>query len=598
MTIFFGFWKPLCILLALGLGLWTAQNTALSVTFFGFAMILGGYQLVYDMAQSILKRQFVLDYIAFAAMLTAALMGEWLVGSIIALMLSTGEQLEAYGEQKAKGALSHLLSRIPHQVTVRTDTTTTVRMPLDAVEDGMILVIKKGEMIPVDGALLEGQALIDEASVTGEAMPVERQAGGLLRAGTVNVGETILMQASSSFQTSSYAHLVHLVAESQEQKAPLVRLADQYSTAFTGITFLLCLVTYFATGDMVRVLAVLVLATPCPLIIAAPIAFIGGINAAAKKRIIAKHPASLEVLARISDLVVDKTGTITLGVPTLVRTEVLHTLLPAKVGLRIAASLEQFSLHPFAKALLAANGDGAVLLAPTDIHEEIGAGIEGTFNEMRYRVQKTPSSHMAVDLCRVDEKGTLPLLRFHFEDTMKSTSKSTLGHLFHHKVHMHMLTGDKEATAKHVAADVGIPLNIVSETTPEMKRTYLRELKASGHTVGMVGDGINDAPALAEADVSLAFSPEEQTAATDASDIVLLGSGMNMLADAYHIARRTVRVAKQAMLWGIGLSIAGMLGAALGHIPPLYGSLLQESIDVGVILYALRASVAPKRKEV
>lgn len=586
------FWKPTLLLILLILGLVLGAESAWSAPLLGGSMVLGGYRLVWDMIASLIKKQFVLDYIAFAAMLTAALMGEWLVGSIIALMLATGEELEAFGEARAKSALSSLLSRIPHQVTIRKERTVTARIPLDEVERGMILVIKKGEMIPVDGFVAEGAALVDEASVTGEPLPVERTTGGPLRAGTINVGETLLMQARGSFQASSYARLVHLVAESQEQKAPLVRLADQYASVFTLITFVLCAVTYLVTRDPQRVLAVLVLATPCPLIIAAPIAFIGGINAAAKKRIIAKHPASLEVLSRMTDLIVDKTGTLTLGTPTLLRTEVLHTLLPPKVGLRIAASLEQYSLHPFAKALLAAHGTGNMLLAPTDIHEEIGQGVEGTFGEMRYRVQKTPASMMAVDLCRVDKDGPLPLLRFHFEDRIKPDSQRTLAHLVEHRLHMHMLTGDRTEGAERAAEHMGVPLQIVAQTTPEMKRAYVRDLKATHHTVGMVGDGINDAPALAEADVSLAFSPEEQTAATDAADIVMLGSGMEMLADAYHIARRTVRIARRAMIWGISLSICGMLGAAFGAIPALAGSLLQEAIDVGVIVYALRATTA------
>lgn len=577
------------VILGLLLAAWLAP--AASVILLIIAIIIGSYHLVLDIVTSLMKRRFVLDYIAIAAIMTAVALEQWLVAAFIALMLATGEELERFGENRAKKALSGLLSRIPHQVTVRQDATTTSRMALSDVARGMILLIKKGEMIPVDGFLSENTALIDEASVTGEALPVTRNVGGLVRAGTVNMGDTLVMQARGGFQSSNYARLVQMVAESQEHKAPLVRLADKYSTAFTIITAALCGLTLALTGNWERVLAVLVLATPCPLIIAAPIAFIGGINAAAQRRIIAKHPASLEVLSRMTDLIVDKTGTITLGKPRLLRTEVLHTLLPAKVGLRIAASLEQYSLHPFAKALLEAHGPQEMLLAPTDIHEEIGTGIEGTFGESRYRVQKAPHDRMAVDLCRVDSKGVLALLRFHFHDEIKEDSQKVLHHLLKHKIQFHMLTGDKKEEAAHIAQDIAVPFEVLAESTPAMKQEYIHALHVKGRTVGMVGDGINDAPALAEADVSMAFSPEEQTAATDAADIVLLGSGMEMVTGAYHIARRTVRIAKQAMIWGIGLSLVGMGCAAIGYIPPLAGSILQEAIDVSVILYALRASI-------
>lgn len=588
MPFFTNFWKPILILLLIVAASMVPTASAILLL---AGIVLGSYALVGHIVSSLMKRRFVLDYIAIAAIVTAVALTQWLVAAVIALMLATGEELERYGENRAKKALSGLLSRIPHQVTIRQDSITTSRIPLDAVEHGMILLIKKGEMIPVDGFLQEGSAVIDEATVTGEAVPVSRSAGGLLRAGTVNVGDSLVMQARGAFQSSSYARLIQMVAESQEHKAPLVRLADQYSTIFTLLTLFLCLFTLYFTGDWSRVLAVLVLATPCPLIIAAPIAFIGGINAAAQRRIIAKHPASLEVLARATDLVVDKTGTVTLGHPRLEQTEVLRTFLPAKVGLRIAASLEQYSLHPFAKAILEAHGTDEMLLTPTEIHEEIGVGIEGTFGESRYRVQKTPQDRMAVDLCRVEGTTALPLLRFHFHDEIKNDSKHTLQHLLKHKLRFHMLTGDKGAEATVIGAELGVPLEILAEATPAMKQNYIRKLRDKKTAVAMVGDGINDAPALAEADVSLAFSPEEQTAATDAADIVLLGSGMDMLTGAYHIARRTVRIAKQAMIWGISLSLIGMGCAAFGYIPPLVGSLIQEAIDVTVILYALRASV-------
>lgn len=589
------FWKPLIILLLVAAALVMQQLPGnISSWLLGIGIALGSYQLVLDMVMSLVRRQFVLDYIALAAIITAVSLEQWLVGAVVALMLATGDDLERYSESRAKKALSGLLSRIPHQVTVLQGTTAS-RVALADVDRGMVLLIKKGEMIPVDGFVAEGSGLVDESSVTGEPMPVVRSTGGLVRAGTVNTGDSLKIQARGGFHASSYARLIRLVEESQEHKPPLVRLADRYSTFFTIITGLLCLGAYLITWDWERVLAVLVLATPCPLIIAAPIAFIGGINAASQQRIIIKHPADLEILARMSDLIFDKTGTITLGQPALLRTEVLHTLLPPKVGLRIAASLEQYSLHPFAKALMVAHGPEEMLLAPTEIHEEIGSGIEGTFGATRYRVQKAPQDRMAVDLCRVDAEGVvLPLLRFHFEDTIKEDSRSTLVHLLKHRVRFHMLTGDKAEEAKKIGADLAIPLEMLAGCTPETKRDYIRRLRQEQKVVAMVGDGINDAPALAEASVSLAFSPEEQTAATDAADIVLLGSGMHLVTGAYHIARRTVRIAKQAMIWGIGMSLVGMMCAAAGFVPPLIGSLLQEAIDVSVILYALRASIAKK----
>lgn len=577
-------WKPGLILLFLLVG------HALSLPYIlWIAILLGSLPLLREIGLSLLKGQFVLDYIALAAIITAVALGEYLVAGVIALMLATGAELEHFGTERAKEALSHLLSRIPHSVTI-IERSTMQQVPLDAVAPGTTLLIKKGEMIPVDGTLLSEQATIDQASLTGEPYPVERKRHALLSAGTLNIGESFSMSATGTYAQSGYARLISMVEESQKQKPPLIRLADQYSTVFTLITAALCGITFAHTQDWERVLAVLVLATPCPLILAAPIAFIGGINTAAKQQIIIKQPGSLEVLARCTDLIVDKTGTLTIGTPHLVRTEVLHTLLPPALALKIAASLEQYSLHPFAKALLHAHDQNTELLAPTDIHEIIGTGIEGTFGETRYRVQKTPTQKMAVDLCKVDGDRILPLIRFYFEDTIKKDSKGAIMHLLSSHLTLHMLTGDKKEEADRIMQTLHVPMEILAETTPTEKRHYIEERKKKGATVLMVGDGINDAPALAEADVSMAFSPEEQTAATDAADIVLLGTGMEQVHTAITIARTTIRIAKRAMLWGISLSLLGMLWAAWGHIPPLLGAVLQELIDVIVIMYALYAS--------
>lgn len=380
-----------------------------------------------------------------------------------------------------------------------------------------------------------------------------------------------------------------MVQDAQEEKAPLIRLADRYSTYFTIITLLIALFAYLTQGGLHGALAVLVIATPCPLIIATPIALLGGVNAAAKRRIIIKKLASLEVLSRITTLVFDKTGTITLGKPEVTRVMQYtknHTL---EELLGIAEAIERSSLHPLAKAVVTyAKKHHAPVLKATDITETIGSGISGSVQNKTYTLKKPEGMQqgMSIELF----EGKRPLARFFFEDQIKTDSKESISSLKNNGLSLFILTGDKKDAAEKLVSQLGEQLTVKAELTPEEKKAEIEGLKKRNETVGMIGDGINDAPALARSDVGMVFSNEEQTAASEAADIVLLGGDFSQVNQTYLIAARTIQIARQSILWGIGLSIAGMILASFGLIPPLFGAGIQEAIDIAVILNALRTS--------
>lgn len=551
-------------------------------------IILGSYRLFLDTFESLRKKQFALDYIAILAILVSLITKEFLVGSVIALMLASGETLEDYGAAQAKESLTKLVDRIPRDVWLFVNGRAEKKIKIEGVKVGQSILIRKGEVIALDGILLSERGTTDESSLTGEPYPVEKVEGDIIRSGTINVGDAFAIKVTKASKDSTYRQIIQMVKQAQEEKAPMVRLADRYSTIFTAITFVIAGFAYFLNPHLESILAVLVVATPCPLIIATPIALLGGINAAAKKRIIIKKLASIESLSRVDAIILDKTGTITLGKPRVTSLEILDKA-AEKTVLSIAEAIERSSLHPLAKAVVDyASSQKAPIMHAQEIKEIVGKGIQGIVGGKTYTLSRLAhtSATMAIEM----REGNKHIAIFSFEDEIKQDSKSILEKLKDLGLSLSLYTGDKKAVAEKVAAQLGGELEIKAECTPEEKQQGIATLKRQGKVTAMVGDGINDAPALALADVGMVFSSEEQTAATDAADVVFLGGNFGLILESMAISKRTIRIAMQSILTGIGLSIGAMILASFGFIPPIIGAGIQEAIDVAVILNALRAA--------
>lgn len=584
------FKAPLIILLAMisyGFGLWLHFS---ALPFIFIAIAVGTYGLIKEMLESLAKKQYALDYIAFLAISVALFTGEFFVAAVISLMLSTGKTLEDYGIARAKLSLSALINRIPQTVLLAKQNQPGESINIARVKKGERLFIRKGEVIPLDGTLSSAQGYIDESSLTGEPYPVEKITEDTIRSGTINTGEAIVLTVTREEKDSTYKKIVALVKKAQEEKSPFIRIADKYSTYFTFLTLTIAAFAYFLSRDINSVLAVLVIATPCPLIIATPIALLGGVNKAAKQRIIIKKLASLEVLSRLDTLVFDKTGTLTLGRPTLTQITLHEKSLTKEQALTIAQALERNSLHPIAKTIVNAAKEKGIAAAPaTHIEEKIGSGISGVIKDIRYALSKVPTETQTGMAIGLFQKKKL-LATFHLEDKIKQESKKTLEALADSNLDLHIFTGDKKIVAEDIASKLGQQVTIQAGLTPEGKLNGIEALKKQHRIIGMVGDGINDAPALAKADVGLVFSNEEQTAASEAADVILLGGEFHSVRETIHVAKRSIRIAKQSIFWGIGLSTFCMILAAFGYIPPILGAGIQEAIDIAVIINALRAS--------
>lgn len=545
------------------------------------------------------------DIIALLAMVGALLLGQYLAGAVIALMLAGGQALEHFADRRARRELSSLVQRAP-RVAYRYKEEKLTAIPVDDVGIGDLLLVRPGEVVPVNGVVAGSTAILDESALTGEAVPVERRDGERVRSGTVNaMREPFKMRAGALARDSTYAGIVRLVEQAQASKAPLIRLADQYSVWFLPIAVGAAILAWLISGQPMRALAVLVVATPCPLILAAPVAIVSGISRAARRGIIVKGGGALETLARCVVLVLDKTGTVTGGSPVITDIETFGNY-SADELLRFAASLDQVSPHVLAGPILKAAHERRLTLSfPENVKEELGAGIRGTVDghlialgrrswvlggqpppaalrRLRRRTALEGSSSVVI---AVDHKvaGALVL-----EDPVRTDAPlalRSLRHLGFRKIIL--LTGDHEDVANIVGDVLGVD-RVFAERSPAEKVASVEESRRDGMTV-MVGDGINDAPALAAADVGVALGARGATASSEAADIVLLVDRIDRLTDAVQIARRSRRIALESIFAGMGLSGIAMIVAGLGLLPPVAGALLQEVIDVLVILNALRA---------
>jgi len=587
MSIFDIFWSKefrlpfvisLCIFLAFFLG---------EVWLYGVPIFLGIGQLLIESYVRVRRGRFNFDYLAFLALVVSLILGQFLAGAVVALMVSVSAALEIYGTKRAQKTLKGLFENIP-KIALLITATGTEEVLLSNVKKGEHILIRPNEMLAFDGYLLSDKALLSESNITGEMEPVVYAHMTVLKSGTVNVGEPLTLEVLSDFEHSSYRKILSLVEEGKVNPAPIVRLAERYNFYFTFGSLFLALGAYFFSSEWERFLAVLVIATPCPLLIAAPVSFIGGLNKAARKNIIIKSPVVLELLAKTKMFFFDKTGTLTLGEPQMTHIEILNKAFSREHILALASALEQHSFHPIAKAITLEHylSEGELLVAK-DVHEEIGEGIFGSIGGKNFSLVQTKEhvqSGIVVDL--FSEK--LLLARFSFADILKNDVGEMFTYLRKRDYALGILTGDKKKNAQHIFGQFRLP--IYAECRPEDKTSLIERYQKEGKLVGMVGDGMNDAPALALADVGIVFSGSENSASIEAADVAIFGHDVSLIRDAIHIGRRSYHVALQGIVIGICLSTLGMLFAAFGFITPFYGAMLQEVIDALVIVNALRST--------
>jgi heavy metal translocating P-type ATPase len=599
------------VLLAAGGGLHLLGHRGAAHLLWALTTLIGIGPGLGWVVQAARQHRLGVDLIAVLAQIGALAVGEYLAGAIITVMLASGRMLEARAGERAERDLRALLDRAPDTVH-RYEGDALVERPLDDVRPGDLLLIRPGEVLGVDGLIATGMAVLDESALTGEPLPVEHPVADAVRSGTVNSGAAFDLRAGTSAADSTYAGVVRLVEQAEASSAPFVRMADRFAGWFLLASILLAGTAWAISGDPVRAVAVLVVATPCPLILAAPVAIVSGLSRCARIGVIVKGGGALEKLAAGTVLLLDKTGTLTEGRPTV--SEVVSAgRVPSDEILRLAASLDQVSPHVLAAAVVgAARGRELDLTLPVDVEEVPASGVRGVVegrevavgniawilpeealprwvHTVRRRAELDGALTMFV---RIDGEPAGAIL---LDDQLRPDAPRTIRALRASGIQqVVMVTGDRTDVAESVGAVLGVDL-VLAERAPDEKVAAVEEAGRHGSTI-MVGDGINDAPALAIADVGVAFGARGSTASSEAADVVLTADRLDHLAEGIAIADRSQQIALQSVVVGIGLSGLAMVAAALGHLPPVWGALLQEGIDVAVILNALRAmSPGPRR---
>lgn len=561
------------------------------------ALLVGGTPLVFDLAKRLVKREFGSDLLAGVSILTAVALGQYLVGAIVVLMLSGGTALEKYATARASAVLDALARRMP-SIAHRRSADGAADVKLEEIRIGDVLIVLPHEICPVDGIVIEGRGRMDEAYLTGEPYEISKMAGSQVISGAINSDAALVIRAEKLAVDSRYARIMKVMQSTEQQRPRLRRLGDQLGAWYTPVALILALIAALVSRDMHRFLAVVVVATPCPLLLAIPTAIIGAISVAARRAIIIKNPAVLEQIDSCRTLIFDKTGTLTYGRPTL--TEIICADgFESQDVLRLAASLEHFSKHPLAGAIVReAQEQQTKLLRVTELSEPPGEGLRGTVDGRTVRITGRKQAEAAQTVLP-EMSGGLECVVFigdryaatmRFHDAPRSDSRLFIQHLEpRHGVRKVMLvSGDRESEVQYLAHSVGIS-EVHAETSPEEKVAIVKQETAKAKTL-FVGDGINDAPALMAATVGVAFGSQNDII-TEAADAVILEPSLGKIDELMHIGRRMRRIALQSALGGMLASIVGMIAAATGYLPPIGGAITQEFIDLFAVLNAVRVAL-------
>ncbi|WP_235918370.1 heavy metal translocating P-type ATPase [Brucella anthropi] len=558
--------------------------------------------LAIDIVSSLQKGEVGLDLVAALSMAAALAFGEPLAGNVVALMYSGGQLLESYAEGRARREMTALLGRVAH-TAMRYAGEKLEEVPVDDIQPDERVLIRHGEVVPVDGMLASRAAILDQSSLTGESRSVEKAEQDEILSGSTNLGDAFDLVATRPAAESTYANIVRLVSQAQESKAPSVRIADRFAVWFLLLTLLIAGLAWWLSGDRIRALAVLVVATPCPLILALPVAIISGMSRSAKLGVLIKSGGALEALAKIKTAVLDKTGTLTFGQAHVIDLRVTNGW-EAQDMLRLAASLDQASGHVIAKALVDdALGRGLVLSVPSNVSETAGTGVSGLVDGQHVTIggsryvrsnikhgdpydlrQGVPAESAVVAVAVNNELAGVIVLA----DQIRPDAALMLETF--HAVGIDRIvlaSGDRSDVVDAVAQKLGID-EAHGDLNPEQKVDIVRKEASKAPTM-MVGDGVNDAPALATATVGVAMGARGAAASSESANVVLLVDKLDNLIKAIQSAHRTRRIALQSVLIGLGLSILAMIIAAFGLLPPVAGAFTQEVIDIAVILNALRA---------
>lgn len=559
--------------------------------------ITGGtlaFLMFVEMIKTLRSGKYGVDILAITAIVATLLVNEYWASLMILIMLTGGESLEDYAQKKAGQELQSLLDNTP-RTAHKLQGDQQLDVAVDTLEIGDHLVIKPGEIVPADGRVIMGESTFDEASLTGEAKPMSKKVGDELMSGSVNGDSSVKMVVEKRAEDSQYQLIIKLVEESKEKPARFVRLADRYAVPFTLIAYLIGGIAWWASGDPVRFAQVLVVASPCPLILAAPVALVAGMSRSSKSGIVVKTGTAVEKLAETKTIAFDKTGTITKGILEVTGVAPVQGFSEAEL-LRVAASAEQGSAHILARSLVQAVPQ---LLPVTDLKEISGQGITATVDGRQVKVgnarfidvpeAKTDTTAIYV---AIDEKyaGTI-----YFSDTIRPEASKTIARLKAQGItDLLIVTGDGRTVAEAIAEEVGLT-EVHARCLPQDKLTILTSIPKEKRPVTMVGDGVNDAPALTVADVGIAMGAHGSTAASESADVVILKDDLERVAEALMISRETMKVAKQSVLIGIFVCVFLMIVASTGVIPALFGAMLQEVVDTVSILSALRAKKSAKQ---
>ena len=562
-------------------------------------LVGGGVPLVLTLALKLVRRQFGSDLLAGISIVAAVLLGEYLAGALVVLMLSGGEALEALALGRASSVLQALARRMPSAAHRRVNRE-VADLPLADVQIGDELIVYPHEICPVDGVIIEGHGVMDESYLTGEPFMMPKAPGSEVFSGAINGESALTLRASREALDSRYARIMSVMRDSEQRRPQLRRLGDQLGAWYTPIALALAIAAWVWSGEPIRFLAVLVVATPCPLLIGIPVAIIGAISLAAKRGIIIRDPAVLERIDRCRTVILDKTGTLTYGEPTLTDRLTAPGMDDALV-LRAAASLERYSKHPLAKPILdAAARQQLALIDAGEVRERPGEGLEGDVNGLQVRVLGRRLAEMmghgsslppaSTGLECVILLGGKYAATYRFHDAPRADSQSFITHLrpLHRLERILLVSGDRESEVRYLADRVGIQ-EVYAGRTPEQKVAITREETRRAPTL-FIGDGINDAPALVTATVGLAFGHHSEITA-EAAGAVIMDTSLKRVDELFHLARRMRRIALQSAVGGMALSIVGMCIAFGGWLPPVGGAVFQEIIDLAAVVNALRAAV-------